>query len=158
MKFTKTLLLTLSLLIAQTSFADDYSGGIYTGNQSQSMQNIIEGKIEDMREVTVDATSTMGQTAGIGVGGALGGLLGNSVVKDGNGRTAATILLGAVGAIAGNYTAQTLSKERAFEYVVRLNDGRAVAITQSFDDRNIINTGDRVRIIQGGRTRVVKMI
>lgn len=159
MKFTKIILLSIIALVANVASAQDYSGMRYDGNNAMQMQSVIQGRVEDMRQVTVNATSDLGQYTGAGIGGILGGILGSTVGNNNNAvRTAATVALGAAGAIGGNYAAQAVGREKAYEYIIRLEDGRVVAITQSYEDANNIVTGDKVRIIQGGKVRIVKML
>ncbi len=158
MKITKIVLLSLIALSANVAFAQDYSGYKYNGSTAQSMQSVTLGRIEDMREVSVDATSQVGQFGGMGLGAALGGLLGSTVGNNNTTRTAATLVLGAAGAIGGNYAAQAIARERAYEYIIRLEDGRVVAVTQSYETNNNIVIGDKVRILQSGKVRIVKMI
>lgn len=158
MKFTKIILLSIIALVTNVASAQDYSGMRYDGNNAMQMQSVIQGRVEDMRQVTVNATSDLGQYTGAGIGGILGGILGSTVGNNNAVRTAATVALGAAGAIGGNYAAQAVGREKAYEYIIRLEDGRVVAITQSYEDANNIVTGDKVRIIQGGKVRIVKML
>jgi len=157
-KITKTMLLVLMLSVASIASAQDYSGYKYDGNSAQSMQSVTLGKVEAMRQVSVDATTQLGQYTGAGLGGVLGGILGSTIGKDYATRSAATVVLGAAGAIGGNYAAQAIARESAYEYIIKLDDGRTVAITQSYESNNNIVVGDKVRILQSGRVRVVKMI
>lgn len=157
MKFTKIILLSIVALMANVANAQDYSGMKYDGNNAMQMQSVIQGSVIDMRQVTVDATSQMGQYTGAGVGGILGGIIGSTVGNNNAVRNVATVALAAAGAVGGNYATQAFNREKAFEYIIKLDDGRVVAITQSYEDANNIATGDRVRIIQGNKVRIAKM-
>ena len=157
MKFTKIVLLSVCLLASLAVHAQDYSGHEYDGRNAQSIQAVVEGSVQDMREVTVQGGSEITQYGGAGVGGILGGILGSTIGKGGAGTNAATVVLAAAGALGGNYASQAVTREKAFEYIIKLDDGRVVAITQSFDATNNIATGDRVRIIQGNKIRIVKI-
>jgi len=164
MQITKSLLLTsiLALTVALTSVseasAQDYSGYKYNGNTAQTMQNVTLGRVIAMREVSVDATTQVGQYTGAGLGAVLGGILGSTMGKNGATRSAATVALGAVGAIGGNYAAQAIAREQAYEYIIRLDDGRTVAVTQSYESNNNILVNDEVRILNGGKVRLVKLM
>lgn len=157
MKITKIILLSIIALTANVANAQDYSGMRYDGNNAMQMQSVIQGRVIDMRQVTVDATSQLGQYTGAGLGGILGGILGNTVGNNNAVRTAATVALGAAGAVGGNYAAQAIGREKAFEYIIKLDDGRVVAITQSFEEANNITVGDSVRLIQGNKVRIAKI-
>ncbi len=159
MKITKIILTSLFVLLANVAQAQDYSGLKYKGAAAQSMQSVSEGTIVDMRQVTIDGTTQLSQYGGAGIGGVLGGILGNAIGGNNSyGRTAATVAGGAIGAVGGNYIAQAFNRENAYEYIIRLDDGRVTAITQSYESVNNIIVGDRVRIIQGDRVRIAKMI
>jgi len=158
-KITKTvLLLSLLLSVATVASAQDYSGYNYDGSSAQSMQSVTLGKVEAMRQVSVDGTSQLAQYTGAGLGAALGGILGSTLGNNQATRSAAAIALGAAGAIGGNYATKAINREVAYEYIIQLNDGRTVAVTQSYEGNNDISVGDKVRILQNGRVRIVKMI
>jgi outer membrane lipoprotein SlyB len=155
---TKTILLSLLLTVAGVASAQDYSGYRYDSNTAQQMQSVTIGRVEAMREVTVDGTSQLAQYTGSGLGAALGGILGSTLGNNQATRAAAAITLGAAGAIGGNYATKAINREVAYEYIIQLNDGRTVAVTQSYESNNAILVGDKVRILQSGRVRIVKMI
>jgi outer membrane lipoprotein SlyB len=157
MKITQIVLTSFFVLLAGLAHAQDYSGMKYNGNSAQSMQSVTQGRIEDMRQVAVDGSSQLSQFSGAGIGGVLGGILGSTIGNNATTRTAATVALGAIGAVGGNYAAQAINRESAYEYIIKLDDGRVVAVTQSYDSANNIVIGDKVRIIQGDRVRVAKM-
>lgn len=156
----KIILITVAFVTAFSAMAanaGNLSGSSYEGNEARRMQYLQTGTVEDIREVTVTDRSNMGQYGSMGIGGALGGLLGQKI-GNGNGRIAATVVMAAVGAAAGNKVNEYVSTDKALEIIVSLDDGRAVAITQTLDnDASSLQVGDRVRIIQGANVRVVRM-
>lgn len=158
MKFTKIVLLSALLIASNAVMANDYASSTYNGGSAQSMQDVLLGKVVAMRDVTIDGTSELGQYAGSGLGAAIGGILGNALGNNNTTKALGTIVVGAAGGIAGNYATKAINRERAYEYIVRLDNGRDVAITQSQENMNNINVGDKVRVLQSGRVRVVKMM
>ena len=158
MKITKIILLSTLLIASNVAMAQDYAGSSYNGNTAQTMQDVTLGQVISMREVTIDGTTQLGQYAGSGLGAAIGGILGNTLGKNNTSKALGTVVLGAAGAIGGNYATKAINRETANEYIIRLDSGRVVAVTQSQESTNEILVGDQVRILQNGRVRIVKMM
>lgn len=160
-RFTMKSLVIVALLslVSFSAIAGDYSGSGYESSETRRMQSQQIGTIDDIREVVVHDNNSVAQYGSIGIGGALGGLLGQVVGgNSANGKTAASLVLAAAGAVAGNKINTALSADKALEIVVVTDDGRAVVITQTMD-KNVqsLSVGDRVRIVQGANSRVVKL-
>lgn len=137
-----------------------HRGNDYGVRDARRIQEIQTGTVEDVREVVISRRSNAGQYVGAGVGGTLGALAGRAVAKKGNKRAAATALLGALGALAGQKVGEAMAREehRSLEVIVALDSGRVVGITQEIDaDALALQPGDRVRLIKGSVTRVVRM-
>ncbi len=158
MKITKIILLSTLLIASNVVMANDYASSTYNGNSAQTMQDVTMGKVVAMRDVTIDGTSEIGQFAGSGLGAAIGGILGNALGNNNTTKALGTIVIGAAGGVAGNYATKAINRERAYEYIIRLDNGRDVAVTQSLENITNIYVGDRVRILQSGKVRVVKMM
>lgn len=158
MKITKIILLSTLLIASNVVMANDYASSTYNGNSAQTMQDVTMGKVVAMRDVTIDGTSEIGQFAGSGLGAAIGGILGNALGNNNTTKALGTIVIGAAGGVAGNYATKAINRERAYEYIIRLDNGRDVAVTQSLENINNLYVGDRVRILQSGKVRVVKMM
>ncbi len=145
------------LLVSVNSHAADTRGVHYDSNEVLRVQSVLIGTVEDMRMVEIDERSTWSQTAGVGIGATLGGLAGGQFGK-GKGKTAMTVVMAAMGGGIGNEVEQIMNTVKGIEFIVMLNDGRTVAVTQAFDsDSSSIQPGDRVRIVEGRNTRVVKL-
>lgn len=158
MKITKIIILSTLLFASEVVMANDYASSTYNGNSAQTMQDVTLGKVEAMREVTIQGTTQLGQYAGSGLGAVIGGALGNALGKNNTTKVLGTVVGGAAGAIGGNYATKVINRESAYEYVIRLESGRVVAVTQSQDESNNILVGDRVRVLQNGKVRIVKMM
>lgn len=160
--FNKHTMVMFALLTCQffasQSHAGPITGSDYDRNESMRANAVNTATIEDMRKVVVHQNQgAIGQYGATAVGGLLGGLLGNSV-SSGNKRVAATAVLAAVGGAAGYKANQYLSKDDALEIILRMNDGRFIAVTQPIDhESQYLQTGDKVRLIQGANLRVVKI-
>lgn len=149
----------LLLIVSFNAMAGDYSSSGYESNETRRIQSQQTGTIEEIREVVVHDNNSVAQYGAIGVGGALGGILGQAIGgNSANGRTAASLILAATGAVAGNKLNNALSSDKALEIVVVTDDNRALVITQTMDQNaQSLSVGDRVRIVQGANSRVVKM-
>lgn len=101
------------------------------------------GVIEDVGRVYVRDNATSG--GGAVIGAIIGGVLGSTIGK-GDGRKAATV----AGAVAGGFAGNAVERDSsgggrpAWEFSVRLDDGRWARVTQW--DNNDLRPGDRVMI------------
>lgn len=150
----------ISIIASITAFsaqAEDYSGSGYNGAETRQMSDVVEGTVQAVRVVSIQGQpSTSMQVVGGSLGGLVGGLLGSNMGK-GNGTYAATAVLGVLGAAAGTYGTEVLAKDKGVEFIVKLDNGRVVAISQGVDEESqTIRQGDRVHVIQGYKTRVIK--
>lgn len=119
--------------------------GSHDGYERGSRYNCSQcGVIEDVGRVYVRENSTSG--GGAVLGAIIGGVLGNTVGR-GRGRTAATVGGAVVGGFAGNAIERN-SNDRggreAWQFSVRLDDGRGATVTQWNNDD--LRPGDRVMI------------
>jgi len=144
---------------AKPVFAADSIGSGYSSNDVRRIQNVITGRVQDMRQVSVQNTSWgAGQVGSAAIGSVVGGLIGQSV-GNGSTRAGATAVLALVGGAVGYKVNDLLSEGKGVEFIVNLDDGRTIAITQGLDtETNAINVGDRVRLIQGSSVRVARLI
>jgi outer membrane lipoprotein SlyB len=101
------------------------------------------GVVELVRE-----TEKAGEGSGVGAvaGTVVGGVLGNQVGK-GNGRDAMTILGAIGGAIAGHQIEKSTKKTKAYEIVIRLDDGTTRTLSQSSPPA--WRAGDHVKVLNG---------
>jgi outer membrane lipoprotein SlyB len=98
--------------------------------------------------ISVNAVKQKGEGSGLGaVGGAVvGGLLGNQV-GSGRGRTAATVVGVAGGALAGNEVEKYAKSSQTYNVAVRMDDGSSR--TFSYPSEPSFRSGDKVRIVEG---------
>jgi len=157
MKSIIMMLVCCLVTISGITHAADTRGMSYQANEAMRVQSVLIGTVEDMRMVEIDERSTWSQAAGTGIGATLGGFAGDQFGK-GKGKTAMTVVMAALGGGIGNEVEQIMNTVKGIEFIVMLNDGRTVAVTQAFDsDSSSIQPGDRVRIVEGKNTRVVKL-
>jgi len=122
------------------------------------VRNAEAGVVEQVRRVKIPAQSSTNRYIGAGIGGVLGGLAGNSI-GSGHGRTASTIALGTLGALAGETVASRMSeRDQAYvEVVVRLDSGGLRVIPQPLDQGAVdILPGDCVWVVPESDTPLVQ--
>jgi outer membrane lipoprotein SlyB len=105
-------------------------------------QSVAYGVVESVRPVRVEEDhGAIGAVAGAVVGGVLGNEIGGGL-----GRAAATVAGAVAGGIGGNALEHRLTRDNSEEVIVRLNNGRTVAVVQGAHG---LNADDRVRVLTG---------
>ncbi len=142
-----TALLPLLMLTAACTSnigANDYQvQNVNKVNQAQI------GTIINVRRVMVQNDNGNGAFLGTIAGGVAGSQIG---------RGSAAGVLGAlggaiVGGVAGDIAQSELSKQAGYEYIIRLDNGNIVTVTQGNDV--ILNVGQKCMVIYGPQARVV---
>jgi outer membrane lipoprotein SlyB len=129
------------------------SGGVYSYQQAQQVQQVQSGTVLSARPITIQASYNSG--AGMAAGSTLGGLAG-SLMGNHTGSYVAAALGALVGGIAGNSVERKVSQATGIEVVVRLDSGQMQAVAQEADVP--ITPGQRVNVLSGaGATRVVPL-
>jgi len=127
-------------------------GGNYHRAEVRGEQSVRLGVVENVRDVTIDAYNT---GTGTLAGAALGGIAGSTLGGGHNANTAGAIAGALIGGIIGSNVEKNANDRRGVEVMVRLENGKLIAITQEKDEE--FRVGDRVRILAGqGVTRVTR--
>ncbi|MGZ5257092.1 MAG: glycine zipper 2TM domain-containing protein [Burkholderiales bacterium] len=102
--------------------------------------------------VSVNAVKEQGEASMIGpaAGGLLGGVVGHQI-GNGRGNTIATVLGAAGGAAAGTEIERRYKSKTHYVVAVRMNDGRVRHFNYAAAPG--VQTGDRVRVVQGRLVR-----
>jgi len=120
------------------------SGRVYSSGQARQEQTVRMAVVESVREVSLDgAQGPVGTIAG----GAIGGIAGSNI-GGGRGSTIGTILGAVAGGVAGQAIERNVTRKKALEITVRLDNKELRAITQEADEN--FRPGERVRLISGG--------
>ena len=102
---------------------------------------------------SVNVVQVKGDAGYLGtIGGGLAGVLLGSQVGGGNGRTAAEIAGAVGGALAGREVEKRVGNSTHYEVLVRLENGGIQTISTPADPG--LRTGEKVRIVDGGLTRI----
>ncbi len=146
-------LIALFMAVALTACGANLDNSHYQTSATGRVNSVAEGVIISARPVTI-ATENGG--VGTLAGGIAGGVLGNTV-----GGSSVANTLGAVGgAVLGGYLGgkaqQGLSKQGGIEYIVKLDSGRAITLTQGNDVQFAV--GQPVYVLDadsGARARII---
>ena len=141
------LLVVLSTSVSFDSYAYEVGSGDYSASQARNAQRIQRGTVLDVREVSIHADSNSGFSGNTGsyVGGAIGAAAGYGT--GGRNQVIAATVLGALGALAGNFVQNQVSEKKGLEIDVRLDSGEEIVVSQGADQ--FFSEGDKVRIING---------
>ncbi len=141
------ILITIAIFAAAlllTGCVQSHSGQVYSQGQAQRSMQVYYGTIIELREVTIEGSSS---GAGAVIGGIAGGVIG-STIGSGSGRTLATVGGALAGAVGGAAVEKGAGTKKAVEFTIELDDGRVMAVVQ--EDKAYYRIGDRVRMLQGG--------
>lgn len=150
-KFVIALILPVMAVLA--GCASQIGANQYDSAAVGSVNRARAGTIVSVRAITVaDSDNSLGTT----IGGIAGGVAGSQI---GKGNTAG--VLGAVGGAlvggaAGNLAQRGLSKQSGYEYVVQLDNGGLVTVTQGSDV--LMAVGQRCMVLYGSgsdRARII---
>jgi outer membrane lipoprotein SlyB len=135
-------------LLSLSACGPSYSPDTYAPNAVQQANKVDQGTIVGVRDVGVSASGTLGAVSG----GAAGGIAGAQV---GSGPVSAFSALGGtlLGGLVGTATEHATADTKAFEYIVRKNNGDLVSVTQK--DTVPLVVGQKVLVIAGNQARVV---
>jgi outer membrane lipoprotein SlyB len=122
---------------------------LLTGCATQATAQTDAGTVMNIKYVYVN-----GGTSGVGAfsGAALGGLAG-SRVGQGSGRTAATLVGAVAGGAFGRGVERNMNQYQAADYVVMLDSGIQIAVSQQV--AHDLSIGDRVRVMGSGRSTYI---
>jgi len=149
----KLLMLGGSLVVVLAACAHDPGTTVYGRRDVQKAWSIREATIGDIREVEIEGRRTAIGRIG---GGLIGYELGRSIGSGSGSRIAGAA--GAVaGAVAGEAAEEALTRERGFEILVELEDGRSLVIVQPADQNFAVGAKVRVYTRGNGEARVAKL-
>ncbi len=146
----KKVLSILSAVLMMAGCADNINSDHYYTNQAGKVSTVAQCTVLSVRYVTVDDSNS---GAGTLIGSIAGGVAGSTI---GGGSTAHT--LGAVGGAllggaVGNAAEKGLSKQTGLEYIVRMDNGQVISITQGTGQA--LGVGQRCLVLFGSTNRVI---
>lgn len=141
----------MSLAFAGCSFPS--SRPVIRGSQANVLQRVDTGVVTQVREVTIEGQKT---NLGMYGGGVVGGAAASGVGR-GVGNALATAGGAVAGALVGQATEEAITRKRAQEITIRLDDGTTAVITQEVST-GAFQDGDRVRVLNGNGSARVTML
>ena len=115
-----------------------------------SQGRIEEGTIESISAVNVAGTNDVGTLGGAVAGGAAGSMIGGNTAVNVIGAVGGAI----VGGMVGSATEKAITKDTAYNFIVRTSSGKLVSVVQSNELQ--LRVGDRVYLnTVAGTTRII---
>jgi outer membrane lipoprotein SlyB len=141
-----TMILSAGLL---AGCADNINSDHYSTSATGKVSTVAQCTVLSVREVKVDSGDT---TAGTMIGGIAGGVAGSTI---GRGRGSALGAVGGalLGGLVGSAAQQGLSSQTGFEYIVKLDNGQAISITQGASQPLMV--GQRCLVLYGNPSRII---
>lgn len=146
-KLALALVLPLALII--NACTSNIGSNHYATSSTGEVNRAAKGTVVSVRQVSVQSENG----AGTLIGAAAGGVAGSTI---GGGNTAHILgaLGGAVlGGMAGDAAQGALSKQGGYEYVIQLDSGGMVTVTQGNDV--LLTPGQKCMVLYGRQARVI---
>lgn len=125
----------------------------YETSGAGTVNTVSEGVIINVRPVTIATENgDVGQLAGGIVGGVAGSMVSDNTLVQTIGAVGGAVL----GGYVGGKTQEGLSSQRGMEYIVKLDSGRTVTLTQG--DDVVFSVGQSVYVLDadsGERARII---
>lgn len=145
----------ISLIMAGmlTACAANLNTDSYQTSAAGRVNSVQEGTIINVRQVRIATENGgVGSLAGGIAGGAAGSMIGGNTAVNIIGAVGGAVLGGALGA----KTQEGLSAQTGYEYIVKLDSGKAVTLTQGAD--TVFKVGQPVYVLDadyGDRARII---
>lgn len=115
----------------------------------QQANKVVRGTVVGYRQVTIDASGTVGTVAGGATGGILGAQAGDTSVTEALGGVGGAL----AGGMIGNAFEHAVGKSTGWEYIVQEDKGLLVSVTQR--QETPLPVGQHVLVIEGKQARII---
>ena len=140
-------LCAVPLVLGAAGCVSSKAGDVYSRDEARRVMTYREGVLIGIKEVKLEGTkSNIGTATGAVVGGVAG-----SAVGEGKGAIVAAVLGAVAGGVAGAAAEEGLTREKALELTVKLDNGENMIIVQGIGDDKFA-AGERVRVVNSGGT------
>ncbi len=143
----------LCLTIILTACGANLNIDRYETSGAGTVNTVSEGVIINVRPVTIATENgEVGELAGGIVGGVAGGMIGDNTLTQTIGAVGGAVL----GGYLGGKAQEGLSMQGGMEYIVKLDSGKSVTLTQGDDVKFFV--GQRVYVLDadyGERARII---
>ncbi len=143
------LLMFFPLAIILTACTSRIGVNEYSVSGTGQVNRALRGTILSVRAVNVESENG----AGTLIGGAAGGVAGSTIGKGSTANILGAIGGAVIGGIVGDAAQGALSSQTAYEYVIQLDNGSLVTLTQGTDV--VLHPGQKCIVIYGNPSRIV---
>ena len=143
------LLIILPMLLTAGACTSRIGADQYDTSAVGEVYRAVKGTVVSMRQISI--ASYYG--AGTLIGGAAGCVAGSMIGGSDTAHILGAIGGAVVGGIAGNAAQEGLSSQSGYEYVIQLDNGSMVTVSQGNDV--LLNPGQKCMVHYGKRARVV---
>lgn len=140
-------LIAVPMVLSTAACVSSKAGDVYSRDEARRVMTFREGVLVGIKEVKLEGTKS---PVGIGTGVVVGGVAG-STVGQGKGAIVGAVLGAVVGGIAGATAEEGLTREKALELTVKLDNGENLIIVQGIGNDKFA-AGERVRVVNSGGT------
>lgn len=138
----------LLLVVSLTGCNADISASDYNAANAGVVDKVVPGIILQKRVVNVRTDAGVGKVAG----GIAGGVIGSGI-GGGRGAVLGLVAGSVLGGVLGQKAENSVNTQKAFEYIVKLDNKKTIAITQGMDTS--LSVGQKVLLIYGARSRLI---
>ncbi len=121
----------------------------YSVSGTGQVNRALKGTILSVRTVNVESENG----AGTLIGGAAGGVAGSTIGKGSTANILGAIGGAVIGGMVGDAAQGALSSQTAYEYVIQLDNGSLVTLTQGTDI--VLHPGQKCIVIYGNPSRII---
>lgn len=152
MKILKQFALIVLMSVVVTACTPNISPNQYATTEVGQANKTVPGVIVNARQVVVTGSDDGNNWGALG-GGAVGAVAGSAI-----GGGARMNILGGIagaigGALVGNAIQNSATTQCAMEYIVRIDNGELITVTQAVHP--LFNKGQQVYVIFGDRVRII---
>ena len=147
---SKKLLSAVCAAVLLAGCADNINSDHYSTSATGKVSTVAQCTVLSVRQVKVDSGD---KTTGTLLGGVAGGVAGSTI---GHGRSSHALgaIGGAlVGGLVGGMAEEGLTSQTGYEYIVKLDNGQAISITQGADQPLMV--GQRCLVLYGNPSRII---
>ena len=136
------LLMILPMLLTAGACTSRIGADQYDTSAVGEVNRAVKGTVVSVRQISIASNNGAGTLIGGAAGGVAGSMIGGSAIGG-----------AVVGGIAGNAAQEGLSSQSGYEYVIQLDNGSMVTVSQGNDV--LLNPGQKCMVLYGKRARVV---
>ncbi len=143
------MLLAIPLMFGVCGCTSNIGANEYSVSGTGEVNRALKGTVLSVRQVSVESDNG----AGTLIGAAAGGVAGSAIGGDDTAHILGAIGGAVLGGVAGDAAQGALSKQSGYEYVIQLDNGNLVTVTQGTDI--LLTPGQKCLVLYGKQARVI---